>query len=46
MRGLTRITLIGNLAEIAGRCLQKGSPVYLEAKLKTRSHEDREGNKK
>ncbi len=35
-----------NLADLAGKYLQKGSHIYLEGKLKTRSYEDKEGNKK
>lgn len=35
-----------SLAEIAEKILRKGSQVYLEGKLQTRSWEDREGNKR
>ena len=34
------------LAELAQKYLHKGSAVYVEGKLKTRSWEDKEGNKK
>jgi len=35
-----------NLAEVAGKYLKKGSTVYLEGKIKTRSYEDKTGVKK
>ena len=35
-----------NLAEVAGKYLRKGSHIYLEGKIKTRSYEDKDGNKK
>ncbi len=34
------------LAEIVEQYLKKGDPVYIEGKLRTRSYDDREGNKK
>ena len=34
------------LAEIAEKYLNKGSNIYLEGKIRTRSWEDKEGNKK
>lgn len=34
------------LADIAARFLQKGKLVYIEGKLRTRSYEDKEGNKR
>lgn len=34
------------LAELFGQYLKKGSKVYLEGKLQTRSWEDKEGNKR
>ena len=64
MRGLNKVTLIGNLgkdpevqtldgivawrnlADLAGKYLTKGSHIYLEGKIKTRSYEDKNGNKK
>jgi single-strand DNA-binding protein len=33
------VTLWGNIAEIAGKYLKKGSKIYLEGKIKTRSYE-------
>jgi len=35
-----------NLAELVGKYLKKGSSIYLEGKLKTRSYEDKTGVKK
>ncbi|PIY09353.1 MAG: single-stranded DNA-binding protein, partial [Flexibacter sp. CG_4_10_14_3_um_filter_32_15] len=35
-----------SLAEVAGKYLRKGSSIYLEGKIKTRSYEDKDGNKK
>jgi single-strand DNA-binding protein len=35
-----------NLAELAGKYLHKGSHIYLEGKLKSRSYEDKDGNRK
>ena len=40
------IVLWGKLAEIAEKYLNKGSAVYIEGKLQTRSWEDKDGNKK
>lgn len=34
------------LAEICGKYLEKGNPVYIEGRLATRSYVDRDGNKK
>ncbi|MCU0450994.1 MAG: single-stranded DNA-binding protein [Bernardetiaceae bacterium] len=34
------------LADLAAKYLRKGSSIYLEGKLKTRSYEDKEGQKK
>lgn len=34
------------LADVASKYLQKGKLVYIEGKLRTRSFEDRDGNKK
>lgn len=36
----------GKLADIVGKYLQKGSTVYIEGKIKTRSWDDKDGNKK
>lgn len=40
------IVLWRGLAELAGKYLHKGSLVFIEGKLKTRSYDDKEGNKK
>ncbi len=40
------IVLWRGLAELAQKYLHKGSAVYIEGRLKTRSWEDKEGNKK
>lgn len=40
------IVLWRGLAEIAEKYLRKGSTIYLEGKLRTRSWEDKEGNKR
>ena len=40
------IVLWGRLAEIANDYLRKGSSVYIEGRLQTRSWEDRDGNKR
>ena len=40
------IVLWGNLAEIAGKYLQKGKEIALEGKLNHRSYEDKDGNKR
>ena len=34
------------LGEICGEYLKKGSPVYIEGSLQTRSWDDKEGNKR
>lgn len=34
------------LADLVGKYLHKGSHIYLEGKIKTRSYEDKEGSKK
>ena len=41
-----RIVVWGKLAEITGEWLKKGSYVYLEGRLQTRSYEDSNGVKK
>ena len=38
-----RVAFHGRLAEIAGDYLRKGSPVYVEGRLKTRKWTDKEG---
>ena len=39
-----RVVFFGRLAEIAGEYLKKGSPVYVEGRLRTRKWTDKEGN--
>ncbi len=41
-----RIVAWRRLGEICGEYLRKGSHVYIEGKLQTRSYEDRDGNKR
>jgi single-strand DNA-binding protein len=41
-----RIVAFGRLAEICGEYLNKGKQVYVEGRLRTRSWEDKEGNRK
>ena len=41
-----RITFFDRLAEIAGQYLKKGSPVYVEGRLKTRKYTDKDGVEK
>lgn len=41
-----RIVAFGKLAEICGEYLNKGKQVYIEGRLRTRSWEDKEGNRK
>jgi single-strand DNA-binding protein len=41
-----RIGFVGKLAEIAGEYLKKGSPVYVEGKIRTRKWQDKEGQDK
>ena len=38
-----RIAFFGKLAEIAGEYLKKGSPVYVEGRIKTRKWQDKDG---
>ena len=40
------IVLWGRLAEIANQYLKKGSSIYVEGRLQTRSWEDKDGNKR
>lgn len=40
------IVMWRGLADVASKYLQKGKLVYIEGKLRTRSFEDRDGNKK
>jgi single-strand DNA-binding protein len=41
-----RIAFFGKLAEIAGEYLKKGSPVYVEGRIRTRKWQDKEGQEK
>ena len=41
-----RIVAWGRLGEICGEYLHKGSPVYIEGRLRTHSWEDKEGGKR
>ena len=41
-----RITFFDRLAEIAGQYLKKGSPVYVEGRLKTWKYTDKDGVEK
>ena len=40
------IVLWGKQAETAKQYLSKGSPVYIEGRIQTRSYDDKDGNKK
>lgn len=40
------IVLWRGLAEVADKFVKKGSQLYIEGKIRTRSYDDREGNKK
>lgn len=40
------IILWRGLAEVAEKYLKKGNPVYIEGKIKTRTWEDKDGNKR
>lgn len=40
------IVLWRGLAELAEKWLKKGSQIYLEGRIKTRSYDDKEGNKR
>ncbi|MEO6023477.1 MAG: single-stranded DNA-binding protein [Burkholderiales bacterium] len=41
-----RISFFGKLAEIAGEYLKKGSPVYIEGRIKTRKWQDKDGQER
>jgi single-strand DNA-binding protein len=41
-----RIVAWGRLGEICGEYLSKGSQIYIEGRLQTRTWEDRDGNKR
>ena len=38
-----RVAFFGKLAEIAGEYLKKGSPVYIEGRIRTRKWQDKDG---
>ena len=38
-----RVSFFGRQAEIAGKYLKKGSPVYIEGRIRTRKWQDKEG---
>lgn len=42
----TPVVFWGKQAEICGKCLKKGSQVYVSGRLETRSYEDSQGVKK
>jgi len=41
-----RVAFFGRLAEIAGEYLKKGSPVYVEGRLRTRKWQDKDGQER
>ncbi len=41
-----RVVAFGRLAEICGEYLNKGKQVYVEGRLRTRTWEDKDGNKR
>jgi len=41
-----RISCFSKTAEVAGQYLKKGSPVYVEGRIKTRKWQDKEGHDK
>lgn len=41
-----RVVLWGNLADVARQYLHKGAQVYIEGKLRSRSYQDQQGNKR
>lgn len=40
------IVLWRGLAEIAEKYVKKGTPIYIEGRIKTRSYDDKDGNKR
>lgn len=40
------IVLFRNLAEVAEKYVKKGDPLYIEGRIRTRSWEDKDGNKR
>jgi single-strand DNA-binding protein len=41
-----RVSFFGRQAEIAGEYLKKGSPVYIEGRIRTRKWQDKEGQER
>jgi single-strand DNA-binding protein len=41
-----RVAFFGKLAEISGEYLKKGSPVYVEGRIRTRKWQDKEGQER
>lgn len=41
-----RVSFFGRLAEIVGEYVQKGKPIYVEGRLKTRKYTDKDGAEK
>lgn len=41
-----RVVMFGRLGEIAGEYLRKGSKVYIEGRLQTRSYQDKQGQER
>lgn len=40
------IVTFGRTAEVCNQYLKKGSPIYLEGRIQTRSYDDKDGNKR
>jgi single-strand DNA-binding protein len=40
------IVAFGRTAEVCNEYLKKGSPIYVEGRIQTRSYDDRDGNKR
>jgi single-strand DNA-binding protein len=40
------IVAFGRIAEVCNEYLKKGSPLYVEGRIQTRSYDDRDGNKR
>jgi len=40
------IVTFGKTAEVCNQYLKKGSPIYVEGRIQTRSYDDRDGNKR
>jgi len=41
-----RVAFFGKVAEVAGEYLKKGSPVYVEGRIRTRKWQDKEGQER